>query len=321
MEEEKKEDSTKKVAEVKGGPYRGIGSSTEVEAESSKSVGDEDDYSFSEELALPKELRGLKEKVYEFEEDLESELRDRGFPDLPVVLEPKSGKARIRMPTGAHNKVTKEYVKFFEGAWKGQASAVNSDNNIYIDVEQPGRRIYTREPDLAFWGPAKTTTKTRCGATISTPLDLDHPPERFSCRDQVESVNPDVVIQFSWKNGSSYEQEAIDDMMNRALVKYNPPQSNNSPPRVGYLIKVRTNAKKRTSDNRLILRAIDVFKIPHGSTYNDAINNRNGASYSRYEPGGPEVLVRITPSDLGDTSTPAPPTFEIKVSELFDDLS
>ena len=77
--------------------------------------------------------------------------------------------------------------------------------------------------------------------------------------------------------------------MNRALVAYDPPEPNNSPPRLGYLIKIRTKANKRTANDRLILRAIDIYRILNGASKQDAVNHRNGASYSRYVPGGPDV--------------------------------
>ena len=159
---------------------------------------------------------------------------------------------------------------------------------------------------------------------MSVPLELDEPPKRHASRDQVERVNPDVVIQFSWKNGDAYEEKVIDDLMNLALVAYSPPQANNSPPKLGYLIKIRTKANRRTvpANSRLILRAIDVYRIPIGATIQDAIKNTNGASYSRYEPGGPEVVIQITPNDLGITAgTPAPSKFEIYASDIFNDLS
>ncbi|CAB9519037.1 Inherit from opiNOG: protein Hydra magnipapillata [Seminavis robusta] len=97
IDEEEKEIEDKEYVHVDAAKKSGI----ESEAES-------EDYSFTEELELPTELRGLKEEdtEFEFEEDLEEELRSRGFTDLPVVLDPKSGKARLRMPTGAHNQLT-----------------------------------------------------------------------------------------------------------------------------------------------------------------------------------------------------------------------
>ena len=309
MNEEKEELEDKEDVHLVAPRRSGI-ESDEAESE---------DYSFTEELELPTELRGLKDKEFKFEECLEAELRSRGFPDLPVVLDPKSGKARLRMPTGAHNKVTSLNAKAFDASWDGVASVVNSGNNVYIQPTQPGRKIYTREPDIAFWGPDKTANVTRRGATFSYPLELDNPPKRFANRDQVERVNPDVVIQLSWKNGDSYEEKAIDDMMNRVYVST---QANNSPPKLGYLIKIRTKANKRTANDRLILRAIDVYRIPRGATKQDAINNTKGASYSRYKQGGPDVVIQITPYDLGIPSgTNSPPTFDIYASDIFNDLS
>lgn len=314
MDEEKKEEPGKIVEDKEG--------VEENTAEESGIESGSEDYGYEEEVELPKELRGLKDKQFKFEEDLEAELWSRGFPDLPVVLDPTSGKARLRMPTGAHNKLTSEYAKLFDTDWSGVASVVNSDNNVYIQPTQAGRKIYTREPDIAFWGPDKTVNITKRNRTISVPRDLDNPPKRHASRDQVERVNPDVVIQFSWRNGDSYEEKAIDDMMNRALVTYNPPQANNSPPKLGYLIKIRTKGNKRTADERLILRAIDVYRIPNGATKQDAINSTNGASYSRYVPGGPDVVIQVTPHDLGiPPGTPSPPTFDIYASDIFSDLS
>ena len=67
MEEEKKEDSVKKVGVV--------GKDDVVEAETSgryESEGESEDDNFADYMELPKELRGLKDKVFKFEEDLEA---------------------------------------------------------------------------------------------------------------------------------------------------------------------------------------------------------------------------------------------------------
>lgn len=72
-----------------------------------------------------------------------------------------------------------------------------------------GRRT---NPQLdAIWVPVKPVNVTRRGRTMSVPVELDEPPKRHASRDQVERVNPDVVIQFSWKNGDAYEEKVIDD--------------------------------------------------------------------------------------------------------------
>lgn len=102
------------------------------------------------------------------------------------------------MPKGPHNKVTSIYAKLFDAEWSGHASCRDSDTNVYIDPAQPGRTRYTRVPDIAFWRPAKTTTLTLRGTTISTPKELDNAPKIHATKDSSETVNPGVVFQFSW---------------------------------------------------------------------------------------------------------------------------
>eukprot|EP00977_Amphora_coffeiformis_P001975 scaffold374_cov160-Amphora_coffeaeformis.AAC.12 len=60
-----------------------------------------------EEMAnLPAELSGLNNRTYEFPDDLEADLKNRAFPDLFFVLDPKTRKPRLRTTTGAHDKIT-----------------------------------------------------------------------------------------------------------------------------------------------------------------------------------------------------------------------
>jgi hypothetical protein len=47
------------------------------------------------------------------------------------------------------------------------------------------------------------------------------------------------------------------------------------------------------ADDHLVLRAIDVYRIPQGCTKKDAFNNRKGDTYSRYQPGGPDVVIHM----------------------------
>ena len=129
------------------------------------------------------------------------------------------------------------------------------------------------------------------------PKDLDSPPKLTnSTSEQTERVNPDVVFQFSWGNSFGYEKNAINDMMNRALVM--PHQPNNEAPKLGFLVKVRTGSKRR-SNGRKKLQRIDVFRIPRGTTVADAEANRNGARKASYEPGQEDVVMEITAKDLG----------------------
>lgn len=125
-------------------------------------------------------------------------------------------------------------------------------------------------------------------------------PKIHKTREQKERVNPDVVFQFSWGNGEGYQIEAIDEMMNRALVVYVPHQPNNEAPRLGFLVKLRTHGpNKGTRDDWRKLREVDVYRIPRGTTFEDAKASRNGASHASYAAGQQDVVLEITAQDLG----------------------
>ncbi|KAG7369636.1 hypothetical protein IV203_027382 [Nitzschia inconspicua] len=306
MEEEKKDQSLEKVEAG--------------EAIKRRDDGAEDDSDFGDYTELPKELRGLKDRTFEFEEELEAELVSRGFEDIPVILDPSTGKARLRMTTGAHNLVTNRYVKKFERIWGGQATAVDGTTNVFIQPAAPGRKIYARQPDIAFWGPDKIVTIMEDGVAITEPKNLAVPLKRHKSRDQVERVNPDVVFLFSWTKADKYEEEAINDMMNRAVVTptTNP---NNSAPRLGYLLKVRLSSKRLEDDRKKLLR-MDIYRIPRGATVQDAIARQNGATKQTYTPGGNDVVMTITAQDLGiPIGQPAPPNFTISAETIFISLS
>ena len=135
---------------------------------------------------------------------------------------------------------------------------------------------------------------------------------------------PDVVIQFSWKNKKTYEEGAIDDMMNRGLeVDGGDPSILR--PTLGYLIKVRFS-KKRTLAGAIKgsktqdMEGLDIYRLSHGTTVADALDpNNHNAEHWRYFPGGPEVLITIKPQDLGITGFWAVlcGVYKIKASDLF----
>ena len=87
------------------------------EARDDDGEGDSED----EELVdLPAELSGLNNKTYEFLDDLEQDMKNHGFPDLFVVLDPKTRKPRLRMTTGAHDKITDSFAREFNEHWGKQ---------------------------------------------------------------------------------------------------------------------------------------------------------------------------------------------------------
>jgi hypothetical protein len=117
---------------------------------------------------------------------------------------------------------------------------------------------------------------------------------------------PDVIIQFSWRNTQRYEEDAINDMMNLALVKQRGSKSTTRPT-LGYLIKVKFS-RKRTLEGAIKGSAtqdmvgLDIYRLPHGTTIADARDPNNPkASHWHYVPEGPECLITITPGDLGIT--------------------
>ena len=259
----------------------------------------------------------MKDMVFQFEEELEAEVRSRGFGDIPVVLDPSSGKAKVRKPKGPYNEVTSVYAKLFDKKWSGHASCRNSDTNVFIDPAHAGRKLYTRIPDLAFGGPDKTKSETKEGETISSPKHLDETPKIYATRETKETVNPDVVFQFSWANTMSYEERAIDDMMNRAQVHYVPIQQHNDAPKVGYLVKVRRSSKRDARD-RVLLNQLDIYCLPRGTTLEDAAANWNGATHESFSPGDLEVLIRVTAQDLDIPVGTAgiPSDFVIRASKI-----
>jgi len=137
---------------------------------------------------------------------------------------------------------------------------------------------------------------------------------------------PDVVIQFSWRNKRGYEEDAIDEMMNDAVEIERGPKSMTCP-RVGYLIKVRFK-KKRTLRNSLKesktqdMGGLDLYRLPYGTTVDDAINGACGASKVTYVPGGPDQHIDITAQDLGFTRSPPVVwnEFQIQMSRIFDEM-
>lgn len=128
-------------------------------------------------------------------------------------------------------------------------------------------------PDISFWG------YPRC-EWFNGILFAD-----------LGKVEPDVVIQFSWKNDWDYEVKALNDMMNRST-------GDGNAVRIGYLIKMdlTVNGKKSPPTG------LDIYKVPRGSTVADVIANADVAQHISYTPGqAQDALIVITASDLGVT--------------------
>ena len=261
-----------------------------------------DGVSEDEELGdLPEDVwDSLPKKSYDTEKELLSDLDAAGCGDLPVVL--VGNKPRLITPSDQHNVFTGEYNTHFEYQWaKNRWGRSSSTTKIHL---ANGR---SRDPDLSYWG------YPRCVCDKKGNL---HP---------IWGTVPDVIIQFSWKNTRKYEIDAINDIMNKAKEDQSAGAASLTRPRLGYLIKVRFSKKRKLVGGNLETQdmvGLDIYRIPHGATVRNAIDQTNNAQHWRYEPGDPEILITITPQDLGISGIWAwyCGNYVLKASDIFTDM-
>lgn len=304
MNEKKPEIAEEKKAESPGRPTPerlfsesegSAGRGVEIEFED-----DPEDFGDATELVpLTDELKIIfGDKKFKTEEELHHFMNEAGIADFRVIL---VGEALyLRIPTDQHNRFTSRTIFKFasrHGSW----GYVTGTHNVHLSTNK------RREPDVSFFG------APRCVA------DADGDLGPYD-----DGAVPDVVIQFSWRNKRGYEEQAIDEMMNDAVEIERGPASLTCP-RVGYLIKVRFK-KKRSLANAMKgsktqdMGGLDVYRLPHGTTVNDAINGDSGASKFTYIPGGQDRHIDIAPQDLGFTPPVAWNGFQIQLSRIFDEM-
>jgi hypothetical protein len=218
-------------------------------------VTEQEDPRFSKFEELPDELATLRDQIFENQSYLLKAIDDLGFGDVRVILG-DNGRAYLFIPGSIHNNANSKIVNDFTlwaANWKGFASG---DRNICINqtipmVPPPPRQFILRPPDISFWG------NDKCERDESNRLS----PKPTNAPDE---VNPDVVTQFSWQNTMDCETHALNDIMIRSETF-----GSDTPPRIGYLIKVRFG----------VVPGFDIYKVPHGTTVDDAMNNRHGAEH------------------------------------------
>lgn len=239
-------------------------------------------------------------KEFKTEEELHDFMDKAGIADFPVILVDEG--LYLRIPTNQHNRFTSRTIFKFASR-HGQFGYVTGTHNVHLSSTNDFRH---REPDVSFFGAPRCVEDE----------DGDLGPYD-------DGAVPDVVIQFSRRNKRGYEEDAIDEMMNDAVEIERGPKSVTCP-RVGFLIKVRFK-KKRTLQNALKgsktqdMGGLDLYRLPHGTTVDDAINGTGGASKVTYVPGGPDNHIDITAQDLGFPGTPpvAWNGFQIQMSRIF----
>ena len=264
---------------------------------------DPEDFGDDTELApLMDELKTVfGDKKFQTEEELHDFMNQAGIADFPVIL--VDGVLYLRRPTDQHNQFTSRTIFKFASRHRRFGYATGT-HNVHLSSANGFRH---REPDVSFFG------APRCVADEDgdlVPYDL--------------GAVPDIVIQFSWRNKRGYEEDAIDDIMNDA-VEIERGSKSLTCPRVGYLIKVRFK-KKRTLQNAIKgsktqdMGGLDLYRLPFGTTVDDAIHGTNGASKVTYVPGGPDHHIDITAQDLGFTYPPSWDGFQIQMSRIFNEM-
>ena len=277
-----------------------LGGKTPEGDEEDERTEDEED---TELVPLPEEIAHLFEGVhFADEEQLHGFMDQKEIADFRLLL--VDGKVRLRMPTDQHNKFTGEYCSDFTRS-HGEFGYATATHNVHL-LSQTRHR----EPDLSFFGVSRCVRNRKGNLK---PYD--------------DGAVPDVIIQFSWRNKRGYEEVAIDDMMTSALERERGPTTSTHP-RVGYLIKVRFS-KKRTLPNAVKgtktqdMSGLDVYKLPHSTTVDDAIHGRRGATKWTYIPGGIDSEIVIGPQDLGilGPGSVACPPFILQLSDIFEEMN
>lgn len=272
----------------------------DVGQDASKKEEDEEEEADDDEVtSLTPQLASLfGDRTFDAEESLHHFMDENGIGDFRIVLLDR--KPHLVTPTDQHNSFTSKHVFEF-AVLHGKWGYVSGTHNVHLSTNSH------REPDVSFFG------YPRC---IRNKKGVWEPNDRGAV--------PDVVIQISWRKKRGYKEDAVDDMMNLARVKERGALSQDHP-RFGYLLKVRYSKKRplpgaikgtKTQD----LEGLDIFRLPHGTIVDDAINGRNGASKWAYFPNnGTDSEIHVRPQDLGITGfwSFVWGGYKVKMSEVF----
>lgn len=97
-----------------------------------------------------------------------------------------------------------------------------------------------------------------------------------------------MVIQVSIFNDEDYEIDAINDLATHAA------DGQGEKPKLGVLIKIREADARRN-----VKPGFDIYYLPAGAYWTDALPGTNGAKKDVYNHGEDDVMVTITEEDLG----------------------
>ena len=264
---------------------------------------------------LPLDLADLlADKVFQDEDDLDATLLELKIADEPICLDDE-GKACYYMPGEEYSSARGQIAQNFSD-WANKLKGVARENtNIHLGPRLAGappprkrRRPKKRLPDVSIWGRSKCALRE--DGRVLCPLSA-------STSSTQPKVHPHVVIQISVFNDEDYEIDAINDLATRAIAGQGPQ------PGLSILIKER-----RADPAQGVQAGFDIYRLPNGTYFEDAVNGSNGASHSVYNHGGPDVFVTITEADLGGINLSLWQTFkdylqggsrnfEISMAELY----
>lgn len=199
-----------------------------------------------------------------------------------------------KMPACFHEEAIEEIAEAIEGQNAGVLTRANSEIKLY------GGAI-GKFPDLAIWGPQRVVTRAG-GKKKEKKSKVDE--FRYE-----EPMNPNVVIEFSWRN------KLVAEEIPKFTLEMNDHHESLGEIKVGFLIK--TIPSKGTDFPTALNRAIplcgfDVYELRRGG---GPINPEEPAL--RYRVGeSKDVTIRVTPEDLGSEEG-----FQIPLGRIRDRLA
>lgn len=257
-----------------------VGSAVPGVPERRDSVTADDDASL-----WPAELLPIRGRVFTSVEELDTALEELGIPDARVELD-SDGRVVVKMPGEEHNAATGYIDSKLNDFRKDLAGRLWGFVNSTVAVRVVGSPNVSarREPDNAFWAYPRCDVNPR-----NKNLTVKQHPTQVGYR-----IDPDVIIQFSWKNPELYEQQALDDLMNRAGT------TPDTRVRVGWLIKARFRYDRVTRTS--VPERFDIYKVFPGDNITDVMDINQAqfaAQRHSYTPGGADFELCISAAELG----------------------
>ena len=234
---------------------------------------------------VPKEI---KDKTYQSSEEFYKDLEKYGLQDCKYIALDSDGKAYWKMVASQFHKAA---VNAIERAVEKAEVVVYTDKEPTLQVAgSHGGLVVEKEPDLAIWG------KGRIADGEPAVVSISNGPKRLRA-----TMNPNVIIEFSWTNKFSKEISKFNDQMNKHMHA-----ESLGKVEVGFLIKTipllnNSYPKKHDSEQEIKEKPIcgfDVFKAQAGETVGE-----DSDRHLTYRFGNEDSsVIEITGKDLGEGS-------------------